>query len=179
MRRINQIYIGGKFVTPHGKETFELVSPVTNQIIGEVTLADEQDTKDAIAAAKEAFKTFSKTTREERIVYLEKLHAAVSKRKQDFIGVMIEEYGGPVGFSTIIYDYAVGAISANIEALRTFDFQRKIGISDVELSPIGVVGLITPWNASNGLSAVSFPRLLPQDAQQLSSQVNSVRYRPN
>ena len=73
MKSINQIYINGDFVTPHGTETFNLISPATNQKLGEVRLGDEEDTKAAIAAAKAAFITFSKTTKAERIAYLEKM----------------------------------------------------------------------------------------------------------
>src|ERR1700733_1268439 len=98
MKKINQIYINGAFVTPHGTETFDLVNPTTNQKIGEVTLGDEDDTKAAIAAAKNAFKIFSKTTKEERIAYLQKLHEAVSKREKELIAVMVEEYGGTLQF---------------------------------------------------------------------------------
>jgi aldehyde dehydrogenase (NAD+) len=84
MKSINQIYINGEFVKPHGTETFDLISSTTNQKIGEVQLGDEYDTKAAIAAAKDALKTFSKTTKAERIVYLEKMQAAVRKRESTF-----------------------------------------------------------------------------------------------
>lgn len=60
MKKVNQIYINGAFVTPHGTETFDLINPGNSQKVGEVTLGDEVDTRAAIAAAKEAFKTFSK-----------------------------------------------------------------------------------------------------------------------
>jgi aldehyde dehydrogenase (NAD+) len=80
MKVIEQIYINGAFVKPHGTEVFDLISPVNQELLGKVILADETDTQNAISAAKKAFKTFSKTTKEERIGYLAKLRDAVAKR---------------------------------------------------------------------------------------------------
>jgi aldehyde dehydrogenase (NAD+) len=72
MKTIDKIYIKGAFVVPHGKEVFNLYNPSNNQLIGEVTLGDETDTRNAISAAKEAFRSFSKTGKEERIVFLQR-----------------------------------------------------------------------------------------------------------
>jgi len=99
MKRIDQMYVNGQFVTPHGTETFDLISPVTNTKTGEVVLGDETDARLAIAAAKEAFKTFRKTTVEERIVYLQQLYDAVSKREDELVKVMVGEYGASCNFA--------------------------------------------------------------------------------
>ena len=149
MKTINKVYINGEFVTPHGTEIFDLINPSNNQKIGEVTLADETDTKNAIAAAKEAFKTFSKSTVAERIDYLTKLKIAVEKRQQDFIDIMIEEYGGTHQFVTMSNKYAGAWFDSMIEVLQTYEFEKTINSSLVRLQPVGVVGIITPWNASN------------------------------
>ena len=150
MRLINEIYINGQFVKPNGTETFDLISPATQELLGKVTLGDVTDTRNAIAAAKEAFKSFSRTTKEDRIHYLEKMHSAVMKRKQALIDVMVEEYGAPVQFAAASFQNAISAISGNIEVLKNFDFDKKMGEAHVTLSPVGVVGIIIPWNASNG-----------------------------
>ncbi|KMQ65300.1 aldehyde dehydrogenase [Chryseobacterium sp. FH2] len=150
MVRINQIYINGEFVTPHGTETFNLINPANNQKIGEVTLGDEEDTKAAISSAKEAFKTFSKTTKQERIAYLEKLHIAVSKREKELAEVMVEEYGGTLQFCKMSVQNAISAFTTAIETLKNFDFEKTVGHSKVRMEPLGVAGIITPWNASNG-----------------------------
>jgi len=149
MKNINQIYINGAFVTPHGTETFDLINPSNNQKIGTVTLGDEEDTRMAIAAAKEAFKSFAKTTREERISYLQKLQAAVSKREAELIDVMVLEYGGTFQFCKASTQHAIHAFSSMIETLREFDFEKRVGHSKVRLESLGVAGIITPWNASN------------------------------
>jgi len=149
MKTINKIYINGEFVTPHGTETLDLINPSNNQKIGEITLADEVDTRNAIAAAKEAFKTFSKSTVEERISYLEKLKTTVEKRKQELINVMIEEYGGSKQFVTLSSNNTNSWFDSMIESIRNFEFEQSINSSKVLLQPVGVVGIITPWNASN------------------------------
>jgi aldehyde dehydrogenase (NAD+) len=149
MKTVNKVYINGEFVTPHGKEIFDLINPSNNQKIGEVTLADETDTKNAITAAKEAFKTFSKSTVAERIDYLTKLKIAVEKRQQDFIDIMIEEYGGTHQFVTLSNQYSGAWFDSMIEVLQTYEFEKTINSSLVKLQPVGVVGIITPWNASN------------------------------
>jgi len=149
MKKVNKIYINGEFITPHGTETFDLINPAINVKIGEVILADEIDTRKAISAAKEAFKTFSQTTVSERIHYLEKLKITVEKREQDLINIMIEEYGGTRQFATMSNQNTGSWFESMIEVLRNFEFKRNINSSTVQLQPVGVVGIITPWNASN------------------------------
>lgn len=149
MKTVNKIYINGEFVMPHGTEIFDVINPSTNQKIGEVSLADKTDTKNAIAAAKKAFKTFSKSTIAERIDYLTKLKIAVEKRQQDFIDIMIEEYGGTHQFVTMSNKHTGAWFDSMIEVLQTYEFEKTINSSLVKLQPVGVVGIITPWNASN------------------------------
>jgi aldehyde dehydrogenase (NAD+) len=149
MKKINQIYINGEFVTPHGKEIADLINPATNEKTGEVVLGDEVDTRIAISAAKEAFKTFRKTTKEERIDYLQKLYDVVSKREEELTNVMVEEYGGTLQFCKASAKNAIESFTNMIETLQKFDFERTVGRSKVRLESVGVVGIITPWNASN------------------------------
>ncbi|WP_294675632.1 aldehyde dehydrogenase family protein [uncultured Fluviicola sp.] len=156
MEKINQIYVNGEFITPHGTETFDLISPVTNQKTGEVVLGDETDTKLAIAAAKEAFKSFRKTTVAERVTYLEHLHEAVSKKEEELVKIMVSEYGGTLKFSKASVKNAIDSFTNMIEVLKTFEFQRIVGKSKVRLESLGVVGIITPWNASNSFICNKF-----------------------
>jgi aldehyde dehydrogenase (NAD+) len=149
MKTVNKVYINGEFVTPHGTEIFDIINPSNNKKIGEVILADETDTKNAITAAKEAFKTFSKSTVAERIDYLSKLKIAVEKRQQDFIDIMIEEYGGTYQFVKMINEYSGSWFQSMIDVLQTYEFEKTINSSVVKLQPVGVVGIITPWNSSN------------------------------
>lgn len=150
MKKINQLYINGAFVTPHGTETFNLINPTSNQPIGQVMLADEVDAKLAIASAKEAFKTFSQTTLGERKEYLIRMRNAVEKRLDDLVDAMVEEYGGIRRFSQGAAQACLAFIDSNIDLLDTFQFEQQMGHSQVRLEAVGVVGIITPWNASNG-----------------------------
>lgn len=150
MKTIDKIYINGEFITPEGNEYFDLISPTTNEQLGKVLLGNQKDTQNAIAAAKEAFKTFSKTTTTERIQYLQNIKTFIAKRKEEFINVMIEEYGGTKQFATISYEYMLKGFESTINLLNTYDFTKTMGESEVQMTPLGVVGIIIPWNSSNG-----------------------------
>ena len=150
MKTIDKIYVNGEFITPQGTEYFDLISPTTNEKLGKVLLGNQKDTQNAIAAAKEAFKTFSKTTTAERIQYLKSIQASIEKRKEEFIDVMIEEYGGTRQFVTISYDYMLKGFESAINLLNTYNFTKTMGESEVQMTPLGVVGIIIPWNSSNG-----------------------------
>jgi aldehyde dehydrogenase (NAD+) len=150
MKTIDKIYINGEFTTPNGTEYFDLISPTTNEKLGKVVLGNQKDTQNAIAAAKEAFKTFSKTTTAERIQYLENIKSSIEKRREEFINVMIEEYGGTLQFATISYTYMLKSFESAIQLLNTYNFTKTMGESEVQMTPLGVVGIIIPWNSSNG-----------------------------
>jgi len=94
MKTIDTIYIDGQFVTPHGREPLALLDPATEQETTTVILADEIDARRAIAAAKAAYPAFSRTTREQRMAWLQRLHDVVAAAEQDIVDVMVAEYGG-------------------------------------------------------------------------------------
>lgn len=150
MKTIDKIYINGEFTTPEGTEYFDLISPTTNEKLGKVLLGNQKDTQKAIAAAKEAFKTFSKTSTAERVQYLEKIQSSIEKRKDEFINVMVEEYGGTLQFAKVSYIYMLKSFQSAIQLLNTYDFTKTMGESEVQMIPLGVVGIIIPWNSSNG-----------------------------
>src|ERR1700733_13635713 len=93
MQRIEQIYINGQFVTPHGQEWFDLHNPSTEEVIGRVRLGDAQDAQRAIAAAEAAFPTWSRSTRDERIAALRRMRQAVAAREEALMGAILMEYG--------------------------------------------------------------------------------------
>src|SRR5271163_3182851 len=95
VRAFDRAYINGQFVTPHGTQVIDLVNPTDNKVIGKVTLADEIDTRNAIGAAKEAFNTFSQSSKEYRMVLLQRLHDAVAKRMDQLVEATVVEYGAP------------------------------------------------------------------------------------
>ncbi len=153
MEQLNKIYINGEFVTPHGTQILDLFSPVTNEKLAQVTLGDEIDTQCAIAAAKEAHKTFSQASKEERIGYLEKMHDIVKRRRDELIEVMIAEFGCPRYFTNLLIDLAADDFKNTAQLVKDFNFEPIVGRSRVRLQGVGVVGVIIPWNSSNGFIA--------------------------
>ena len=150
MRIIDQVYIDGAFVTPHGEEMFDLFNPATAQVIGRVRLADEADAEAAIAAAKRAFPAFSRTSKAERIAMLLGLHEAVKARSADLHAAIIEEYGAPVSRADFMVDSAADVLIEAARVLTDYAFTRRAGTAEVVMEPMGVAGLITPWNSNAG-----------------------------
>ncbi|MGU9868628.1 aldehyde dehydrogenase family protein [Kluyvera ascorbata] len=150
MLHINQIYINGEFVTPHGSELFDLFNPATEAVIGQVRLADAEDTLRAIAAAKAAFPAWSQTTREERKAVLERMYLAVKAREADLLEALITEYGAPSARAHWMAAWPAQTIRCAIDALTQFSFEERVGRAKVVMTPVGVAGLITPWNSDAG-----------------------------
>src|SRR6202035_775852 len=148
IKTITTHYIDGAFVESHGREVMDILRPTDIQVIGRVTLGDEEDTRHAIAAAKRAFATFGRTTKEERSKLLRRLHEVTSARIDDLTGAMVEEYGGGVQFARIIVETGVNAFRETEKALQEVPLTRSWGKTTVTLEPVGVAGLITAWNAN-------------------------------
>lgn len=150
MYRIDQIYIDGAFVVPHGEEQFALFNPATEAVIGHARLADEVDAAHAVAAAKRAFPTFSRTTPRERIDMLLRMHAAVLAREDDLLDAIVEEYGAPASRARWMARHASEVLRDAAGVLENYAFTRRMGTSEVVMQPLGVAGLITPWNNDAG-----------------------------
>ncbi|HZW80304.1 MAG TPA: aldehyde dehydrogenase family protein [Candidatus Deferrimicrobiaceae bacterium] len=141
-------YIDGAFVESHGKEVMDIIKPTNGQVIGRVTLGDQEDTRRAIAAARRAFVTYGRSTKEERSKILRRLHEAASARIDDLTAAMVEEYGGVVQFARLLVESGVNAFLALEKALQEMELTRSWGKTTVTLEPVGVAGLITAWNAN-------------------------------
>ena len=150
MKMIDQVYIDGAFVTPHGTEMFDLYNPATEQVIGQVRLADADDARRAIAAAKAAGPAFARTGKAERIDMLRRLHDAVAARTDELLDAVIEEYGAPSGRAEWTTQFASGSFLVMAQVLESYEFTQRVGQSTVVREPVGVAGLITPWNANYG-----------------------------
>ena len=148
IRTITTHYIDGVFVESHGREVMDIIKPTNGKVIARVTLGDEEDTRRAIAAAKRAFVTFGRTTKEERAGYLRQLHEAVSTRIDDLTAAMVEEYGGVVQFARPIVQSGANAFLAAERGVQELPWTRSWGKTTVILEPVGVAGLVTAWNAN-------------------------------
>jgi aldehyde dehydrogenase (NAD+) len=148
IKTITTHYIDGSFVESHGREVMDIIKPTNGQVIARVTLGDEEDTRRAIAAAKTAFASFGRSTKEERAKILRRLHQAASARQNDLIAAMVEEYGGIVQFVGLLVQSGINAFLAAEQALQELPLTRTWGKTTVTLEPVGVAGLITAWNAN-------------------------------
>jgi aldehyde dehydrogenase (NAD+) len=143
---IDKIYIDGEFVTPHGTELFDLFNPATGKVIGQVRLADEVDTDAAVAAATRALPAWSATSVEARIAALRRVQDALAAWRDELAEAVVTEYGGPVR-NAWMADSPIRAFGDMIKTLENFEFTRHAGTATVEMVPIGVAGLISPWNS--------------------------------
>jgi aldehyde dehydrogenase (NAD+) len=148
IKTLSTHYIDGAFIESHGREVMDIIKPTNGQVIARVTLGDEEDTRRAIAAAKRAFASFGRTSKEERLRYLRQLHKAVSDHVDDLTAVMIEEYGGVAQFARLIVESGVNAFAAAEKGLQELPLTQSWRKTTVTLEPVGVAGLITAWNAN-------------------------------
>jgi aldehyde dehydrogenase (NAD+) len=147
LKTITTHYIDGAFVESHGREVMDIINPTNRERIAQVTLADEEDARRAIVAAKRAFAGFGRTTKEERMEILRRLHKAVSARTEDLTKMMVEEYGGVVQFAAPIVQAGAAVFLSAEKALHDLPLTRSWGKTTVTMEPLGVAGLISPWNA--------------------------------
>uniref|UniRef100_UPI0025891175 aldehyde dehydrogenase family protein n=1 Tax=Pseudomonas sp. TaxID=306 RepID=UPI0025891175 len=147
MTALNTFYINGQWVAPHGQNTMPIINPATELHIGEVALGDAEDAVQAIMAARRAFSSFSRTTREERIGYLEKVLQCYMARYEEMAQAVSQELGAPLTFAREA-QVATGQIhlETTIEALKTYVFDEQRDDVLVTREAIGVCSLITPWN---------------------------------
>jgi len=148
IKTITTHYIDGAFVESHGRELMDIINPTNGQVVARVTLADQEDARRAIAAAKRAFASFGRTPKEERMEILRRLHKAVSARIADLTKTMVEEYGGVVRFAGPIVQAGANVFLAAERALHELPLTRSWGKTTVTMEPVGVAGLISPWNAN-------------------------------
>ena len=148
MQTITKHYIDGAFVESHGSEVMDIIKPTNRRVIARVTLADEEDTRSAIVAAKSAFASFGRSTKEERTKILRRLHQAASAHVDDLTAAMVEEYGGVIRFAGLIVQTGVNAFPAAELALQELPLTRNWGKTTVTLEPVGVAGLTAAWNAN-------------------------------
>jgi aldehyde dehydrogenase (NAD+) len=148
MTRIDHIYIDGEFVVPHGEELFDLHDPTAGAVIGQVRLGDAEDARAAVRAGKAAAWAMAQTSKAKRLEMLGSLSDAVAERRADLIEAIMLEFGAPRALAGWMADGAAGAFRAAAESLRDYPLTQIVGAARVVMAPVGVAGLITPWNAN-------------------------------
>jgi aldehyde dehydrogenase (NAD+) len=147
MREVLQFYIDGAWVDPVEPRTLDVINPATEEVCGRISLGSTADVDKAVAAARRAFESYSKTTREQRIELLQAILDEFTKRYKDVAEAIMDEMGAP-------WDVANGPqagsgpqhIKATIRALKAYEFEERNRDTLIVREPIGVCGMITPWN---------------------------------
>jgi aldehyde dehydrogenase (NAD+) len=148
MRDCTKSYINGEWVKPTGGHVVEVINPATEKAAGMITFATAAEVDRAVAAARAAFVTYSRTSRQQRIDLLSSILATYGKRHTDLADALTEELGAPTKFAM---ETQAGTgfmhLQTAIAALKEYQFERpQSARTVVRHEPIGVVGMITPWN---------------------------------
>src|SRR5262245_41749863 len=161
MREYLKFYIDGKWVNPTDAKIVETINPATEEVSGKIAQGSTADVDKAVAAARKAFTTWSKTTREERLAVLERIQKEYDRRSADLGAAVLEEMGAPKGLANGFHvGLGAGHLATAIDVLKNFKFEEQRGGTMIVKEPIGVVGMITPWNwPINQVTVKVFPAL--------------------
>ena len=143
-------YINGKWVAPVKPNDFDVIDPSTEEAFAVISLGSIEDTDKAVSAAKVAFETWRETSKEERVKLLEKFCEIYNRRWDEMVEAQSMEMGAPLDFASEIHTKMGADISRNvIDILKDFNFEHQFdpkSNNQIRYEPIGVCGLITPWN---------------------------------
>ena len=147
MKECMQFYINGEWVDPVDPKSLDVINPATEEVIGKIAMGNSQDVDKAVAAAKEAFESFSKTTKEERLALMGKILEVYQSRYDEIAETISSEMGAPLWLSKAA-QAATGAghFGTFMEVLKNYNFDEDKGTTRLRKEPVGVCGLITPWN---------------------------------
>jgi len=142
-----QFYIGGRWVDSSEPRTLDVLNPANEEVIGRIALGGAKDVDLAVAAARDAFESWSRTTREERLAVLERIAAGYQARYEELAHTISREMGAPIWLARAA-QAATGImhLRQTIEVLKSYTFEEVRGTTLIAREPIGVCGFITPWN---------------------------------
>ena len=148
MNKYEQFYINGEWVNPVNKlKTLDVINPATEDVIGTIAMGDSDDVNAAVKAAKNAFETFGQTTTEERIEILQKIVEIYMTRSAEIAEMISIENGSPITLSRNAQAASgIGHFATALATLQNYNFEEIRGETVIRKEPIGVVGMITPWN---------------------------------
>ena len=145
---LNSFYINGNWQkTKMARNAIDIVNPASDSIIGSLALGSSEDVDGAVMAARGALKHFQSTSKEERIDYLEQILAAYKSRYEDFVEAICLEIGAPITLSREVQAHTgIEHLESTIQALANFELTESYSGYSLRHEPVGVCGLITPWN---------------------------------
>jgi len=140
-------YIDGKWVRPAVPKTIDVIDPATEQPIARISVGSAADVDRAVAAARRAFETFGYSSREERVALIERIIAVYQKRLGEIAEVISSEMGAPLSLAKAAQAPAgLAHLAQTLAVLKDFPFVETKGTTRILREPVGVCGLITPWN---------------------------------
>ena len=147
MENCLKFYIDGAWVEPTDPQPFDVINPANEQVIGQIMMGNETDVNNAVAAAKKAFETFSQTSVQERLDLLDAIIGVYQKRMGEVAETITAEMGAPAWLSSAAQAaMGIAHLSTAREILANFEWQKTKGATMIVREPVGVCGLITPWN---------------------------------
>jgi aldehyde dehydrogenase (NAD+) len=161
MREYLKFYIDGRWVDPVRPNTLDVDNPTTEQVSGKISIGSAADVDVAVQAARRAFASWSQTSREERLDVLQAILAEYQKRAGDLADAVTEEMGAPPSLAAgPQVNLGLGHLATAIDVLKNYEFEEQHGSTLVVKEPIGVCGLITPWNwPINQIAVKVYPAL--------------------
>jgi acyl-CoA reductase-like NAD-dependent aldehyde dehydrogenase len=143
----SEFYINGAWVAPSGSDTIDILNPATEAVIATLPLGTPEDVNQAVAAAKQAFITWSQTTTAQRAAYLDKITAGLAARQDEIASTISQEMGMPLKAARAIQTgLPMRTFSSYAKIAREYEFESGDGATRILREPIGVCGFITPWN---------------------------------
>jgi aldehyde dehydrogenase (NAD+) len=147
MKDCRQFYIDGKWVNPVTPNDFQVISPVTEEAIATISLGGLDDVEKAVTAARTAFESFATTTVGERLELLRKIISIYQSKMSEMAGSISEEMGAPAWLANEAQaPVGLAHLLEIVKVLESFEFEQLKGSTLLRKEPIGVCGLITPWN---------------------------------
>jgi len=147
MREYLNFYIDGQWVAPAAPKTLDVINPATEAVAGRISMGSAADVDRAVRAARKAFAGYSKTSVAERVALLERIIDEYKKRYADMAAAISEEMGAPAVLAQKAQAaMGIGHLQTALAVLKDYHFQEQRGTTLIVKEPIGVCGLITPWN---------------------------------
>ena len=147
MKELLQFYIDGQWVDPSEPKTLDVINPATEEAVGRISLGSRADVDQAVAAANKAFDSFSRTSKQERVELLQAIVAGYQARIGEMAETISSEMGAPAWLANAAQAPAgLGHFASMVEILSGYEFSEDKGRTTIVKEPVGVCGLITPWN---------------------------------
>ena len=140
-------YINGEWVEPDSSEKIQVINPANEELVGHVSAGTKTDIDKAVKAANQAFTTYQHTSKDDRIELLKNIIGEYENRYDDFVKTITEEMGAPIWLSEKAQaSTGIKNLHETLDALQDYQFEKKEGDYTLIREPIGVIGMITPWN---------------------------------